>query len=78
VNSAETVKLLNQLLFQTKNANAATIAAGIIAASGRAYSVAEAMKVLETVTFAMYPAPGHGLYESWVKQKDEHLNKVQA
>ena len=76
VHGAETVKLLNQVLHSTNRAAAASLAGGIIAASGRPYSVGEAMELLQTVSFTMNPAPNYGNYQAWAAEKDAHLAKV--
>lgn len=46
---------------------AASLAGGIIAASGRAYSLEQAMEILRDVHFALFPEPGHGSYDVWAK-----------
>lgn len=54
---------------------AASIAGGMIAATGRPHSVEEAVKVFEDVLFHLYPVHGHSRYESWkhsFNSKAEH------
>ena len=57
---------------------AATLASGIIAASGRPHSIKEALEIVQDIQFAMYPAPGIGRYKEWEKTKDERLSKVHS
>jgi hypothetical protein len=68
----------NQIIASVRSSAAASLAGGIIAASGRPWSLAEAMSLLVDVGFAMHPAPGDGHYESWKTRKDERLNAVHA
>lgn len=49
---------------------AATLAAGIISASGRAHSVSEALVVFQDVHFAMNPDNGNGRYKAWKETAD--------
>ena len=51
---------------------------GIIAASGRPWTVGEAMSPLADVNFAMHPAPDDSHYESWKPTRDERLKKVHS
>lgn len=71
-------KSLAQLVEATKYQAAATLAAGIIAASGRPHSIEEAMAVAHNIHFAIHPAPGFGHYQEWAKTKDATLKKVHA
>jgi hypothetical protein len=66
VNPAEVIKLVAAV--QTNAA--ATLAAAIITASGRAHSVSEAVKVLHDIQFSLWPLYGHGVYDNWKKQAD--------
>ena len=69
--SAET-----QIIAAVCSSAAASLAGGIIAASGRAWSLGQAMGLLTDVSFAMHPQPGDGHYEAWKTSRDERLNKV--
>jgi hypothetical protein len=53
-----------------------TLAAAIITASGRPWSVQQALDLKRDVYFAMYPSTGAGVYIDWAKTRDERLNKV--
>jgi hypothetical protein len=61
-----------------KQHTAATLAAGIIAASGRPHSIAEALALRDDVYWALYPEPGNGAYDTWAKTKDVRLNKARV
>ena len=54
----------------------ATLASAIIAASGRPWSIEEAMAVYHDVYYAMHPNPSLGAYQAWATTKDERLKKV--
>ena len=69
-------QILAQLTEATKQQNAATLAAAIITASGRPYSIEEALAIANDIYFAMYPAPNAGIYIEWVKTRDARLKKV--
>ena len=60
----EVVKLVSA----TQTNAAATLAAAIIAASGRPHSVNEALKVLNDVKLSLFPLPGSGYYDHWKKE----------
>lgn len=49
---------------------AASLAGGIIAASGRPHTLAEAMKVLAEVHYAMFPSQENPGYQEWMKDPD--------
>jgi len=69
-------KELGELVQATKYQAAATLAAGMIAASGRPHSIEEAMAAAHDIHFAIHPAPGFSHYDAWVKTKDAKLKKV--
>jgi hypothetical protein len=71
-------KNLMQLTNATKAQNVATLAASLIAASGRPHSIQEAMDLCRNIDFAMHPAPGSGAYIEWAKTKDQTLNKAHS
>jgi len=60
----------------TRTQVAATLASGIIAASGRPHSIQEALNIVRDIQFALYPAHGQGRYIEWEKTKDQRLNKI--
>jgi hypothetical protein len=68
----------NQIIAAVRSSAAASLAGGIIAASGRAWSLAEALSLLTDVGFAMHPVPGDGHYEAWKTRKDERLNAIHS
>jgi hypothetical protein len=74
--SDESDKSLALLVEMMKSQTATTLAAGIIAASGRPHSIVEAMALVQDIHFATYPAPGYGAYKEWAKTKDDCLKKV--
>lgn len=64
-----------KMVYLLQGTVAASIAGGMIAATGRSHSVEEAVKVFEDVLFHLYPAHGHSRYESWkhgFNSKAEH------
>jgi hypothetical protein len=68
----------NQIIAAVRSSAAASLASGIIAASGRPWSVGQAMGLLTDVSFAMHPVPGEGHYEAWKAKKDERLNTLHS
>ncbi|MBN9219238.1 MAG: hypothetical protein J0I79_14900 [Mesorhizobium sp.] len=52
----------------TQAAAAASLAGGIIAASGRPWTMEEAISVYHDAFFSMFPQPGHGRYDMWKNQ----------
>jgi hypothetical protein len=64
-----------QLLAATRSAATASLAGGIIAASGRPWSLKEAMALLEHVQFAMFPNPKNANYKAWQATADS-FNRV--
>ncbi|MBR1206942.1 MULTISPECIES: hypothetical protein [unclassified Bradyrhizobium] len=67
---------LNKLVEMTKANTVATLAAAIITAAGRPFSVQQALDLSRDIQFAMYPANGFGAYEEWKKTSSEKLAKV--
>lgn len=49
----------------TKSSVAASLAGGIIAASGKPHSVEEALSVFNDVYWTMYPQPNNGRFVTW-------------
>lgn len=64
------------LIEATKAQVAATLASGIIAASGKPHSIQQAMDIVRDIQFALYPAHGSGAYMAWEANRDDRLNKV--
>lgn len=56
--------------------NATTLAAAIIAASGRPHSIEQALEIVKDIEFSLYPAPAYGAYREWEKTKNQRLSKV--
>lgn len=54
---------------------AASLAGGIIAASGRPHSIADALALHQAVYFALYPEPNNGRYQAWAKDREEELSR---
>jgi hypothetical protein len=54
----------------------ATLASAIITASGRPYSIEQALEIAQDIRFALYPEPQAGSYKEWEKTKDERLRKI--
>jgi len=61
-----------EMLEATRAAAAASIAAGLISASGRAHSVGEAVKLLRDVQWSLWPNERYGAYQEWKKNFREH------
>jgi hypothetical protein len=57
----------------TRAQTAATLAAGIIAASGRPWSIEQALDLRRDIYFAMHPRPNSDVYQEWAKTKNERL-----
>jgi hypothetical protein len=68
----------NQIIAAVRSSAAASLAGGIIAASGRPWSVGQAMGLLTDVSFVMHPVPGDGHYEAWKAKKDERMTTVHS
>jgi hypothetical protein len=68
----------NQIIAAVRGGAAVSLAGGIIAASGKLWSVGQAMGLLTDVSFAMHPVPGEGHYEAWEARKDERLNAAHS
>ena len=67
-----------ELLAAMRSAAAASLAGGIIAASGRAWSIEQALFLARDVQFAVYPHPGDEAYEAWKKDSLDRLTFVQT
>jgi hypothetical protein len=65
-----------QFIETTKAQTAATLAAAVISASGRPWSIEQALDIKRDIQAALYPAPNHGWYKEWEKTKDARLRKV--
>jgi hypothetical protein len=60
----------------TRAQTAATLAAGIIAASGRPWSIEQALTLRRDICFAMHARPNSGVYQEWAKTKNERLSTI--
>jgi hypothetical protein len=67
---------VTQLTEAMKSNTAATLAAAIITASGRPFSIQQALDIMRDIYFARSPSPNSGAYQEWAKTKDERLNRV--
>jgi CO dehydrogenase/acetyl-CoA synthase gamma subunit (corrinoid Fe-S protein) len=67
---------LEKLAAATQQQTAATLAAAIIAASGKSWSIEQALEVAHDIQCATYPAPNAGFYKEWLKTKGVRLKKV--
>ena len=65
-----------QMLEATKHQAVASLAAGIIAASGRPWSIQQALDLKTDIYFAMYPSPNSGAFTAWAKTREERLGTV--
>lgn len=55
---------------------AATLASSIILASGRPYSIQQALDIVRDIQFALFPVQNDAAYKEWEKTKHANLNKV--
>jgi hypothetical protein len=53
-----------------------TLAAAIIAAAGRPFSIQQALEIVEDIHHAMFPAPNATIYAEWAKTRNARLAKV--
>jgi hypothetical protein len=66
------------LLAAVRSSVAASLAGGIMAASGRPWSIEQALVLARDVEFAVYPNAGDAGYEEWKKLIDDRLSFVQT
>lgn len=72
-------KSLDQdLLAAMRSSVAASLAGGIMAASGRPWSIEQALVLARDVEYAVYPDPGNVQYEEWKMLSDDRLSFVQT
>jgi hypothetical protein len=64
------------LIEATKRQTAATLAAAIIAASGRPWSIEQTLGLDRDIYNAMHPIPNSGIYQEWAKTKEARLSKI--
>jgi len=62
--------------FSRSRQSIVTLAAAIITASGRPWSIEQALALSNDIHFAMYPAPNNGAYQEWAKTKNAKLMAV--
>jgi hypothetical protein len=74
--STDLEKAIRELAQAANYQAAATLAAGMIAASGRPHSIEEAMALAHEIHFTIQPAPGFKPYDDWAKTKDVRLKKT--
>jgi hypothetical protein len=67
---------LAQFTEATKWQTAATLASAIVTASGRPYSIEQALEIVHDIHSAMNPGRNFGPYKEWEKTKDARLKKV--
>jgi hypothetical protein len=67
---------LLRLTETTKWQSAAALASSIIVASGRPYSIQQALDIARDIQFAMFPVHNDSAYKEWEKTKHARLNKV--
>jgi hypothetical protein len=51
---------------------AASLAGGLIAASGRAHTLREAVHIYQDVYWALWPEHGHPRYEAWARDENRY------
>jgi hypothetical protein len=67
---------LEKLAEATKQQTVATLAAAIITASGKPWSIEQVLEVEHDIDFSIHPAPNYGTYKEWLKTKDARQKKV--
>lgn len=65
-----------QLLAILREQDAATLAAAIVSAAGRPFSIQEVLDIKTDVFWALYPSGNMGSYQEWAKTRNERLSKV--
>ena len=76
--SPNETRAIDQLRHVIQAQTAATLAAALVAASGKPHSIQQTIDLARDIQFAMYPAPGLSTYEEWEKTKWERLHKIQG
>ena len=61
-----------------QNIVAASLAGGMIAASGRPHTPQEALNLFRTLHNALYPSPNNSHYKEWAKDRDAHMRTVHS
>jgi hypothetical protein len=64
---SQEAQLMALMTEATKKNTAATLAAALIAASGRTHSVGEAVKLLRDIEWSLWPNPSYGAFNEWKK-----------
>jgi hypothetical protein len=67
---------VNALYSALQQNTAATLAAAIVTARGKPVSIEQLLEIQRHVHFALYPAPGHGTYQTWAHDRENHLAKI--
>lgn len=70
--------LLSQFTDSARQQTAATLASAIIIASGRPYSIEQALEIVDDIRFAMYPTPQSSAYKEWEKTKLTRLKTIRS
>jgi hypothetical protein len=66
----------SQLADAARHQTASTLAAALIAASGRPHSIKETIDLVRDIRFALFPTPQTADYKEWEKTKHQRLEKV--
>jgi len=69
---------LANLVNATRDVHISNLAAAMITASPRAYSIKEVLELHRDLHFALYPSTNSGSYKEWEKTKDETLTKYRG
>lgn len=72
-NELPALQAVSQLAAQISRLEQATLAAALIAASGRPHSVQEAIDLMRDLQFSMHPSPGSGAYQEWQRTSAARL-----
>jgi hypothetical protein len=59
-------------LHAMRAAAAASLAGGLIAATGRPHTLRQALHVYQDVYWALWPEHGHARYEAWAKDENRY------
>ena len=69
---------MDPVVYATRQQTAAILAAAMITASGRPWSIEQATGLLRDVEFTMFPQSGQGAYQGWSQTRDETVKKIQS
>ncbi|WP_025036101.1 hypothetical protein [Bradyrhizobium sp. DOA9] len=69
---------MDPIVQATRQQTAAILAAAMITASGRAWSIEQATNLVRDIEHTMFPQPSYGSYQAWAQTRDETIKKIQS